>query len=131
MSLTIEDIVAIQQLVNRYTLAFDASDVDTVLGCFTADGSFSMAGHEVARGRAALADFVAASALPGQMRHVVTSVLVDGDGDGASVRAYGTVVQSVPGSGCSVLLHGVYRDRVLRDDTGWRFTHRSFDPDPT
>jgi ketosteroid isomerase-like protein len=130
LSLTVADLIEIEQLICRYNFAFDGGDAEAWAACFTGDGIFYVAGEERARGHDGLVAFVASTKVPGQVRHVVTSVLAEGQGDVATNRCYCTVFTSSPGSGSRVLTQGIYSDRLAKHADGWRFTERRFDPDP-
>ena len=62
-------------------------------------------------------------------RHLVSSILVDGDGDRASLRAYLQVVAMGDDGSLQVAVQGTYDDELVRTADGWRFTRRSFAPD--
>jgi len=55
--LPIEDRLAINDLFVRYTTALDAGDVDTIVGCFTEDGSLESPTVGTYSGRAAIREF--------------------------------------------------------------------------
>ena len=130
MPLAVEDVIAVHHLIARYSFAFDGGDATSFAECFTADGTFILGGEAVAEGSAALAAFVETTTTPGQLRHVVTSILVTGDADQAHNRCYCTVFSSTPGSGNRVVAQGVYEDKLTKDADGWRFAQRAFVPDP-
>ena len=80
--LSTDDVVAIQQLVARYNFAVDGGDPDAFAGTFTPDGEFG-AGGQVMRGHDELRAFVVGRAGIAPRRHLVSSIVVDGDGDRA------------------------------------------------
>jgi uncharacterized protein (TIGR02246 family) len=125
MSLPVEDVIAIQALVARYNFAVDEGDPEGFAGCFTQDGEFSWAQNEF-HGRDELVAFAKTLGGSGQMRHVVTSMLADGDRERATVRSY-CHVTSVGGDGKPFIsVQGVYEDELAHGDGGWRFTRRRF-----
>ncbi|BBZ20755.1 nuclear transport factor 2 family protein [Mycolicibacterium gadium] len=130
MPLPVEDVVEIERLVSRYNFAFDRRDAEGFAHCFTADGSFFLGDDEQTRGHDGLAAYVAATAVSGQLRHVTTSVLAEGDGTSATSQAYCTVFVSNPGGGYQVIAQGIYRDELTKNADGWRFCKRRFDQDP-
>ncbi|CAM3233133.1 nuclear transport factor 2 family protein [Mycobacterium intermedium] len=130
MPLPVEDVLEIERLISRYNFAFDRRDAEGFASCFTADGGFFLGDEEQTRGHDGLAEYVAAMKVPGQLRHVITSVLAEGDGASATSQAYCTVFASSPGGGYQVIAQGVYRDELTKGADGWRFTRRRFDQDP-
>ncbi len=130
MAISVHDALDIDQLICRYNFALDRGDAEAFADCFTPDGVFLLMGQEQARGREALIAYVRELGAPGQLRHVVTSVLSEGTGEEASSQAYCTVFSSAPGSGTQVIAQGVYGDQLIRESGVWRFTKRDFTPDP-
>lgn len=130
MALPVEDVIAIQQLVARYNFAVDDGDGETFAACFAPDGVFHL-GETVIEGREALDAF--ARGVPARLntpRHISTNLLVDGDGDRATLRAYVRVFV-LPQSGAEPVLRtqGRYDDALVRQDGGWVFTTRRFTPE--
>jgi uncharacterized protein (TIGR02246 family) len=128
MGLSTDDVVAIQQLVARYNFAVDGGDPDAFAGTFTPDGEFG-AGGQVMRGHDELRAFVVGRAGIAPRRHLVSSILVDGEGDRASLRAYLQVVAMGDDGALQVAVQGTYDDELVRTADGWRFSRRSFSPD--
>lgn len=124
MGLPVEDIVAIEQLVARYNHAIDAGDGDGYAATFLEDGCFQIAGREPVRGRAALAEMVRRTT--GRVRHFVSNLLIEGEGDAATMRAY---LDAIPRGGGAVGTTGVYEDTLRRVDGRWLFVERRFTPD--
>jgi uncharacterized protein (TIGR02246 family) len=127
MALSIEDQLAIHQLVARYNHAIDSGDAPAYADTFTADGVLD-AGDLVVEGRDALSTFAAAfSTSVRAPRHVASNVVVDGEGDRAELRAY---VQLFGLTGepprQEVRASGVYTDTLVKEDGRWRFVRRTF-----
>ena len=131
MAISADDAVAIQQLVARYNFAVDGGDGEAFALCFVPDGRFSYSGSDVIEGGPALAAFGGSwAARLGLIRHVVTSLSIDGGGDRASSRSYCQVF-GVDGERRSyVLSQGVYHDTVVKVDETWRFEERRYVMDP-
>ena len=125
MGLSTDDVLEIQQLVARYNFAVDGGDADAFADTFTAEGVFTVAGQEM-RGHDALRAFVEGRTGIGPRRHVVSSILVDGDGDAATLRAYLQVVAKADDGSFAVSTQGTYDDRLVRTGDGWRFSARTF-----
>lgn len=63
-------------------------------------------------------------------RHMLSNVLVDGDGDEATVKAYLMMVVSDGDPSAPVIRsRGRYVDSVRRTPQGWKFVTREFTPD--
>jgi len=122
------DTIAIQQLYAAYNHAADRGDGNTFGGCFTSDGRFDMGGT-VAEGSEAIGKFAEQipAMIPGA-RHIATNVLVEGDGDRASGRAY-LMLLDTKTSPPSIAMTGAYEDRLVRSANEWRFAERIFTVD--
>jgi uncharacterized protein (TIGR02246 family) len=125
MSLSTDDIVQIHQLIAQYAHAFDTADAEGVAACFVPDGSLDT-GHAVVSGREALAAMM--PSMPEQMpggRHVVSNVVVDGDGDDATAKMYLQLFLTAGGAAATkLLLSGRYDDVLRREDGRWQFVSR-------
>lgn len=130
MPLPVEDVLAIQKLLADYNHAIDFGDADAFAGMFVEDGALDT-GNGPTTGRAALKDF--AAALPGMvpgLRHLISNVTVDGDGDTATTKAYLQGWVTAGGAGeAKLIVSGVYRDTLRREDGAWRFVTRDLTPD--
>ena len=88
----LEDRLAINDLFVRYTTALDRGDVETLVDCFTPDAALDSpavgrhAGHAAIRAFAErFARFHEAGA---QLRHVISNLAVEIDGDHARATCY-------------------------------------------
>ena len=124
---SIEDRLAIHDLLVRYTTALDRGDITTVVDCFTADAVLEspvigrITGHAAIR---AFAERFAAQLRAGtQFRHLVTNIAAEIDGDRARVTAYLLVLITRDG-GSRRLPPGRYECEVVRDGDAWRFSRR-------
>ncbi len=118
-----QDLASIQQLMARYTICGDRRDIPGLAATFAQDGTLEIAG-ELACGRDAI---VARLQRPGRhnpdlrlCRHHLTTSLIEIDGDRGSARSYFHVLTNI-----GLDHHGHYVDRIVREDDGWRFEHRS------
>lgn len=115
------DLGAIQQLLVRYCWAHDSQDLALLGSCFADD--VQLLG---ARGREEVVSRYAAgyAALTARRRHVLTNFLLLEDGDSeALVQSYITLYL-IRGEELELHLTGVYRDRVVFEDEGWRILAR-------
>ncbi len=124
MPLPTEDVVAIQQLAARYNHAIDSRDGTGFADTFVDDGVLEIPGLMEVAGRAELEKFAAGFDLPAP-RHVATNLVVDGDGDEASLRAY-VQLHALAGDPPrqEVTWSGVYQDQLVRQGGQWRFRRR-------
>jgi uncharacterized protein (TIGR02246 family) len=125
----LEDVEAIRQLVARYCHYIDQVRIDEWLDCFTEDGAFDFFGSRT-EGRDALRELgsgMEATQASAPMRHVVTNVIVDVDGDTATSSSYLQILmaQRPP----ALMTSGRYEDRLRRIDGRWRFEERVLLPD--
>lgn len=124
---SVEDWIAINDLFIRYATALDHGEVETIVDCFTADavvdspvmGSFS--------GQVAIREFAERNAklfrAGVQMRHVISNVQMDVDGDRARASAY--LLNYLTKNGTSELLSpGSYECRLVKTAGTWRFSYR-------
>ena len=120
----LEDIEAIRQLVARYCHLADSVDVEPWLDCWTDDGVFDFGGSRTV-GRdelRALCEGSEAIYAVTPLRHVVTNVVIDVDGDTATSSSY--VQLFVVGQPPTIMSTARYYDRLRRVDGRWRFSER-------
>lgn len=123
----IEDRAAIHDLFTRYCCALDNGEVETVVGCFTADAILKspvidIAGHEEIRAFAQR--FAAQRAAGTQFRHMVSNIAATIEGERASATAYLLVLISA--GGCHrTLPPGRYECDLVKQDGRWRFARRT------
>jgi hypothetical protein len=128
MSLNHDDVTGIHQLYAAYCLAVDDGDGKAFSACFTPEGSLDPGGNPIV-GADALTSFAdgVPTSVPG-IRHVVTNIHVEGDGDEAQGRAY-LAVYTATGATTNLMLTGQYRDRLRRIDGAWLFAERRMTAD--
>jgi uncharacterized protein (TIGR02246 family) len=122
----LEDRAAIHDLFTRYCCALDNGEVETVVGCFTADATLKspvidINGREAIRAFAGR--FAAQRAAGTQFRHMVTNIAASIDGGRASATAYLLVLISKGGNHLS-LPPGRYQCDLVKEGEAWRFTRR-------
>lgn len=126
MPLSIEDELDIMDVLARYNHAIDSGDAEAWADTFTADGLFE-GSRDTVKGRAELLEFVRNRDPEVRIRHWNNNVLIEGDGDDASMRVY---LLSLDVSGPPKLRSsGVYHDTLKRVDGQWKFSHRRVVPD--
>ena len=135
-TLTTADRVEIRDLYNRYNHYIDnvKDDGYAFARLFTEDGVFETnlaygapAGHEEL---AALARQGVGSATEVNPFHLVWNVIIDPSPEGAIGSAfYGvTVAPHEEGQSASATAQGIYTDRLVKTDDGWKFKYREYTP---
>jgi len=139
MSLNADDHMEIRQLLARYNWAVDFGDVEAWAATFTPDGVFECLGlpegaplggrHE---GTAALEAYATKHYRinQGRARHWNWNLLIEGDGDRASMQCYLNAYSAGQGPTAEFRVTGIYRDTLRRTTDGWRFASRQVTIDP-
>ena len=123
----LEDRLAINDLFVRYTTALDAGNVETVVGCFTADAVLespvigSIAGHDAIRAFAGR--FKAQRAAGTQFRHLITNLAVEFAGQKARATCYLLVLITRDGNSRQ-LPPGHYECDQGKENGEWHFRRR-------
>lgn len=121
-----DDVTAIQQLLNRYTEAASRADWPTVNSCFTEDAIWETPAGKIAGRDAAIAkmgelvagfDYIVQLNAPG----VITV-----DGDAATARSVIRECGKLKGQDVAMEFLAHYNDKIVRTADGWKFTHRVF-----
>lgn len=128
MTASIEDKLAIQELISRYSHAIDSRDYDAWIDCFAEDGAFE--GSRVGRfaGRAELKKFTEGfearrDTMYPNVRHCVMNTLTDVHGDQARSTSYLEVVITSE-EGAKFAFCGRYADTFVKVDGEWRIKER-------
>ena len=123
----IEDRLAISDLFVRYTTALDRGDVETLVDCFTPDGSLDSPAVGQHSGHTAIRAFAERFARfherGAQLRHVISNLAVAIDGDHARATCY--LLNILTRNGKSELLApGRYECELVKAQGRWRFQRR-------
>jgi hypothetical protein len=123
MSHSVEDKLAINELVAKYNMAMDHVQAADWAGTFTEDGELQIDGKPIAKGRAALTAMVE-NAAKGEYRgrHWVCNSIIDGEGDTARLRMY--VLSFGIIGGITPRVMGEYDDTLVRVNGQWKFKTR-------
>jgi hypothetical protein len=125
MSLNTSDLVEIQQLLAKYTLAADLEPSEKMRELFTQDGNFKADALNVdLNGIDNIIGFFAESraASAGGVYHVNTNIAIDGDGDSATSSSYVSIIQA--GAEPKIIAFARYNDDLTKTTQGWRFKSR-------
>ncbi len=124
MTLSADDVVAIQQLAAAYCHHMDDGNGEGVASLFTDDGVLEIVDmvKSVGCDEITANSSVFPQVMPGG-RHIVQNVWVEGDGDAATLRAY---LSNVAAGDTPVSVQtGRYNDELVRTGDGWRFSRRT------
>tara|TARA_B110001454_G_scaffold207947_1_gene219908 strand:+ start:1600 stop:2022 length:423 start_codon:yes stop_codon:yes gene_type:complete len=139
MSLTSSDHEEIRQLLARYNFAIDFGEINSWVQTFTSNGVFSCLGMPEGaplggthRGADALRAYAEThfSINQGRARHWNWNLLIEGNNDSATMQCYLNAYSAGQGDTALFRVTGVYRDRMVRTDDGWRFIEREVTIDP-
>ncbi|GGD06655.1 nuclear transport factor 2 family protein [Nocardioides daphniae] len=126
---------AVEDLANRYSLAYDTADLDGIEAAFTEDATFSMkiAGNDpMSFGpRAAIMDLMrnSLSSQTDQRRHVNSNLIVEGTEDGVTrTKHYLTLLATEDGQ-ISLLSAGLYSAEIVEEGGTLRFRKLHLDLD--
>jgi len=125
MPLSTEDRLDILDLYARQAWALDTGDVDAYVDVFAPDAVLDLADkHQGADAIRALAEtFWARDVGVTGSQHHIDQVVLEGDGQRASVRAYVTRTYRMSGRGRNNILpiwQGFYSDSLVKLDGRWR-----------
>ena len=122
-----QDRFMIDDLFIRYTCALDAGDIETLVACFAEDGSLVSPAVGEHKGRPAIREFARRFARfrerGSQLRHVISNLRIDVDGDRGSAKCYLVVFLTRNGAS-RMLAPGTYDCELVRVDGQWLFQRR-------
>jgi hypothetical protein len=126
-TVSLEDRVKIDDLFIRYTCALDIGDVETLVGCFAEDGSLQSPAVGEYRGRPAIREFARRFARfnenGSQLRHVISNLRIQMNGDKASAKCYLVVFLTKNGQS-RLLAPGQYDCDLVKSAGDWFFQRR-------
>jgi uncharacterized protein (TIGR02246 family) len=122
-----DDRQMISDLFVRYTTALDAGDVETIVGCFTEDGALESPAVGVYSGQQGIREFAERFARfrerGSQLRHFISNLAVQMDGDAARATCY--LLNVITRNGKTELMPpGRYDCRLAKVGGEWLFKHR-------
>jgi len=125
---TISDRMEIADLISRYNVAADVDDFDTWVACFVEDGVFNGAFSRY-RVRADLdaykADVARIATNWPNLRHYVTNIQTEIDGDSGRAHSFLLMTSVRPGDAVQNVMSGTYTDQLRRVNGEWRFVSRT------
>lgn len=125
----LRDRLDIEDLLTRYCAAIDAKDFDLLDEVFTADATIDYTRSGGIRDAyPAVKSWLATVLAPFRVvQHLITNVRVEIDGDRARSVCYFFNPMGLPQQDDGVrtfFCGGIYRDRLIRTERGWRITER-------
>jgi ketosteroid isomerase-like protein len=124
-----DDVVAIQHLINVYHEAGSVGDYERMIATFAPDGiwEFTRSGRQFV-GLTAIRDAVAAFTAPLEyVAQINAPAVIATAGDTATARSTIRESGKFAGRDEGVEAFGVYDDTLVRTAQGWRFARRAFD----
>jgi len=122
-----EDRFGISDLFTRYTCALDAGDAATVIDCFAEDGTLVSPAVGEHTGRAAITAFAHRFARfqagGPQLRHVISNLQMQVNGDRAHATCYLTVFITKDGKS-RLMAPGRYDCELRKINGEWKFQRR-------
>ncbi len=126
MPLSVDDRLAILDLMNQYNHCADGGDGEGFADTFTEDALFE-GSMSSARGRDELVQVIASGG--GLWKHWLNSPIIEADGDHATARVYLVRTGLNDDGAVALIASGTYHDTLVRVDGEWKFTHRKVHPD--
>ncbi len=122
----VEDLMEIHQLFIDYGMHLDAGRFDDYAQLFAADGEIRLGPLGAARGREQIRETMtkALDGLVGKTFHVISSPVVQLDGDRATSEVMWTMIQRGDDGRPEVAMLGRHRDELVREDGRWRIRIR-------
>lgn len=126
MALDLAQRLAIEHLLNRYCYCADYDPPESMRELFTSDAIFEIPAMNVRCEGIdnIIAFFRSSREVNAGARHVISNLLIEGEGEVANSSAYLQVIQT-QGEGNSIAAVGRYVDVLQRDSDGWRLKHRT------
>jgi hypothetical protein len=126
---------AIEDLANRYSLAYDTADLETIEKAFTEDATFSMViagGDKISFGpRDAIMKLMgdSMSSQTDQRRHVNSNLIVEGTEGGVTRTKHYLSLFATENGEISLLSAGLYSSEIVEEDGTLRFRSLHLDLD--
>ncbi|HEV8714739.1 MAG TPA: nuclear transport factor 2 family protein [Candidatus Binatia bacterium] len=118
---------AIAELIARYNYAIDHNDFRGWADCFAPEGIFDgMVGRYAAHRELDrfTADVKKLTATTPNLRHYVTNIQTEVNGNEARSRCFLLMTSTSKESGTKVVIAGEYEDKLVKRDGRWLFTER-------
>lgn len=120
------DVTAIQQLLNAYTEAASRTDWATVKSCFTEDAVWETPAGRVEGREAALAKMAELVSGFDYIVQINAPGVITVNGDTATARSVVRECGKLKGQDVAMEFLAHYNDEIVRTADGWKFTRRVF-----
>ncbi len=122
----LEDLEAINQLFIDYGRHLDAGRFEEYGALFAEDGELLVGPMGRAKGPAQITEMMSAALASqvGDSFHIISSPMIDLDGDRATSSVMWTVAKRGEDGMAEVQMVGRHEDELIRTDEGWRFKKR-------
>jgi ketosteroid isomerase-like protein len=123
-----EDIVAIQQLLNQYSISSSRHDIEGVVATYTTDGVWRIASRDMTfEGKDSIREgLVGLTAAQEFIMQHNAPAMIEIDGDTASATSMVCERGKIAGNSEGFEALGFYDDKLVRTTDGWRFKSRCF-----
>lgn len=136
--MNVEDMLAIQQVIARYSYTFDVGDANGWANLFTEDGvweDYNAKPSYAVKGHAELREFAAMryrQKTPGLVYfHHQSGVLFDELTENtAKTRVMVIITIHKPPDPPHIIITAIYTDKWIKTSKGWLFKHRVIRPEP-
>ena len=118
---------AVAELIARYNYAIDHNDFRGWADCFAPEGIFDgMIGKYAAHGELErfTADVKKLTATTPNLRHYVTNIQTEVDGDKARSRCFLMMTSTSKEGGTKIVIAGEYEDKLIKRNGRWLFLER-------
>jgi len=122
-----EDMIAIQQLFNRYASYLDTGKFDQYASLFSVDGEIKLGPMGRAKGREAIEALMTKklAAGVGQSYHIISNPVIELNGDTATAEVMWTVILRGKEDKPIVGMIGRHQDELVRENGSWLFRVRA------
>lgn len=135
--MNVEDKIAIQELMSRAAYGLDMADLDMLASCFAEDavltmriGDGDLAGtFENREGIMKLMTDSIDSQTDDQRRHIISNLFFEQEGDEQAIAISNLTLITIDKGEIQVITTAVYRDAVVKVDSGWQLQNRHIDLD--
>ena len=123
----IEDKLEIRDLVAAYNDATNRGDLDGMVNTYAPDGVLTPFDNRDYKGHAAIREIIHATISAYEwIFHMTHTGLLHLEGDVARGRWWiSEMAYAGAGENKTTQFYGVYQDKYIRTETGWRFAHRN------
>ena len=136
MNLSLEEKLAIHELLSRSAYGLDVRDVDLLASTFADNARFSMriGGGDIVgpfETRAGIMQLMTDSMAEqtDQRRHLVSNIFFDGENEGNPVVVSNLTLVATEDGDIELISAGVYRDTVIRVNGNWEILDRYLELD--